>query len=179
VIKRLARRLIARRLVTCLVILAAVGISALVVYGFLFTGRPRTGNVHPGALEIRNTFSGRLYGRVPFGDSGGFAVEFTHSVNQSPVRESFRVENGRLFLESVRFYSFGAGMQSDLEEGQTLSRDNDAMIITGFNISLAELNLITGIVSDHLLIINNEIISLRELAGISGGENSHITIRYR
>jgi hypothetical protein len=66
-----------------------------------------------------------------------------------------------------------------LGEGQTLSRDGDAMVISGFTLSLAELNLITGIVADHFLLINNEVISLQELAGISGTESAHITIRYR
>jgi len=162
-----------------LAILAAVGISAVALYIFFVTGSAQMVGTHLGVLEIRNTLSGRLYGRVPLDDSGGFALEFTHSVNQSPVREIFRAENGRLFLESVRFYSFGAGMQSDLGEGQTLSRDGDAMIISGFTLSLAELNLITGIVADHFLLINNEVISLQELAGISGTESAHITIRYR
>ena len=91
------------------------------------------------------------------------------------MRESFRVENGRLVLESVRFYSFGAGMQSDLGEGQTLSQDGDAMIISGFSAPLNELNLIVGTVSDHLLFIGNEIVSLRELCG----RNAQITIRHR
>ena len=159
-------------------ILAAVGISAAALYGFFFTSSAQMGGTQMGVLEIRNTFSGRLYGKVPLGDSDGFALEFIHSVNQSPVRESFRAKNGRLLLESVRFYSFGAGMQSDLGEAQTLSRDGDAMVISGFTLSLAELNIITGMVTDHLLFINNEVISLQELAS-SGKEISHITIRYR
>ena len=128
-----------------------------------------------GVLEIRNTASGRLYGRWQLEEYGEFAIEFVHSVNQSPVRENFRVKDGRLLLESVRFYSFGAGMQSNLEEGQVLSRDGDAMIISGFGISWKELHMIVGTVSDHLLFINSDVISLSELAG----RNAQITLRYR
>ncbi|MDR0513481.1 MAG: DUF1850 domain-containing protein [Treponema sp.] len=148
--------------------LAALVISGAALHIFVTASRT-------GVLEIRDTFSGRLYGRWPVDENGGFAIEFIHSVNQSPVRESFRVEDGRLVLESVRFYSFGAGIQSDLGEGQTLSQDGDAMIISGFNVPLNELNLIVGTVSDHLLFINNNVISLRELCG----RNAQITIRYR
>jgi hypothetical protein len=66
-------------------------------------------------------------------------------------------------------------MQSDLEEGQTLIQDGDAMIISGFRVSSKELNYIIGTVSDHLLFINGETISLRELCG----KNAHINIRIK
>ncbi|MCL2381268.1 MAG: DUF1850 domain-containing protein [Treponema sp.] len=139
------------------------------MYVFGFWGGPETR-----VLEVRNTGSGRLYGRLPLGESGEFAIEFIHSVNQSPVRETFRAGDGGIWLESVRFYSFGAGIQSDLGEGQTLSRDGGAMIISGFNVPLRELNVIVGTVSDHILFINDERINLRERYG----RNAQITLRY-
>ena len=151
-------------------ILAALVISGAVLFIFFFGGSTGTG-----ILEVRSTGSGRVLGSWPLDEFGEFAVEFTHSVNQSPVRETFRVKDGRLVLESVRFYSFGAGIQSDLEEGQKLSRDGDAMILSGFKVSFSELSFIIGTVSDHVLFINNEIISLRERFGT----NAQITIRYR
>jgi hypothetical protein len=76
---------------------------------------------------------------------------------------------------ATRFSSFGAGMQSDLEEGQALTRDGDAMVITGFTQSFKKLNLIVGTVSDHLFFINKERVSLRERCG----QNAHISIRVR
>jgi len=75
----------------------------------------------------------------------------------------------------TRFYSFGAGMQTDLEEGQQLTREGDALIITGFTNSFKELRFIVGTVSDHILFIKNERISLRDLCG----KNAHITIGLR
>jgi hypothetical protein len=105
-------------------------------------------------------------------EGGEFAVEFIHSVNQSPVRDTFGVEGVLIRPRSVRFFSFGAGMQTDLEEGQTLTRDGDAMVISGFKSSFRELNYIVGTVSDHLLFVNGETVSLRDLCG----RNAHITI---
>ena len=128
-----------------------------------------------GVLEIRDTQSGNVYGKWSLNTTREFAIEFVHSVHQSPVRESFIIENGMICPISVRFSSFGAGMQSDLEEGQILSRDDDAIIITGFSTSFRELNYIVGTVSDHLLIINGETLSLRELCG----RNAQITIRIK
>ena len=124
-------------------------------------------------LEIRDAVSGRVYRRWPLEDGGEFAIEFVHSVNQSPVRETFAVRGAEIRPVAVRFASFGAGMHSDLEAGQTMSRDGDALVITGFSRSFRELNYIVGTVSDHLLYIKGEMVSLRELCG----RNAHITIR--
>lgn len=130
-----------------------------------------SGPVSPG-LEIRDASSGRVYGRWPMEESGEFAIEFVHSVNRSPVREIFGVRDREISLAAVRFYSFGAGMQSDLEEGLVMRQDGDALVITGYNRSFRELNYIVGTVSDHLLYINGETISLRDLCG----KNAHVCL---
>ena len=152
-------------------------LAALVIFGAaLFVYHVRGGAAENGRiLEIRDSASGRVYGRWPLGENREFAIEFIHSVHKDPVRETFRAEDKMIKLLAVRFYSFGAGMQSDLGEGQVLSRDGDAMVITGFTTSFKELAYIVGTVSDHLLLINNESFSLRELCG----RNAHITIRIR
>ena len=123
-------------------------------------------------LEIRDSASGRVYGKWPLAEADEFSIEFIHSVNQSSVRETFVAIQDMIRLRQLRFYSFGAGIPSSLEEGQELGRDGDALIITGFNTSFSELNYIVGTVSDHLLIINGETISLRDLCG----KNAHISI---
>ena len=126
-------------------------------------------------LEIRDSVSGRSYGRWHLEEDGEFAIEFIHSVNQSPVRETFVIEEGVIRLKKIRFYSFGAGIPSELEESWIISRDGDAMVISGFNTSFEEINFIVGTVSDHLFFINGETISLRELCG----RNAQITLSFR
>ena len=126
-------------------------------------------------MEIRDAVSGKLYGKWPLPETGEFALEFIHSVHQSPVRESFRAEGGMIYASAVRFFSFGAGMASALEEGQQLSRDGDAMVISGLTASFRNLNYIVGTVSDHTLLINGETVSMRELCG----KNAHITMSIR
>jgi hypothetical protein len=147
---------------------AALVLCAVGIFLFMAAERPRR-------LEIRDAASGRVYGRWPLEDGGEFAVEFVHSVNQTPVRETFKAGGREILLTAVRFSSFGAGMQSDLEEGQIMSRDGDALVITGYDRSFRGLNYIVGTVSDHLLFINGEIISLRDLCG----RNAHIKIQIR
>jgi len=127
------------------------------------------------AIEIADADSGRVYGRRPIEDGGEFAIEFIHSVNNSPVMEIFKVEGKKIRPAAVRFFSFGAGMRTELEEGMSMTRDGDAMIITGFTRAYSELNYIVGTVSDHLLLLNGQIISLREMCG----KNAHVTIRVK
>jgi hypothetical protein len=123
-------------------------------------------------LIIKDTDSGKVYGRLSLNEMDEFAIEFIHSVNMSPVHEIFTIEKKMIRLSSVRFASFGAGMQSDLGEGQKLSYDGDFMVISGYNTYFKELNYIVGTVSDHILFINGETISLRDLCG----RNAHISI---
>ena len=143
----------------------------------------------PRFLTVRDAGTGRLYGRwplreIPPGGAGAiresasqFSVEFVHSVNNSPVRETFAVNrDGGIVPVEARFYSFGAGTPSGPEAGAGLSRDGDALVLSGFaeaGTGRRELNYIVGTVSDHLLYINNETVSLRNLCG----RNAHIRIQ--
>jgi hypothetical protein len=136
-------------------------------------------------LAVRDAETGCLYGKWPLGeippegaeeDAPRFSVEFVHSVNNSPVKETFAVSRDRgITVLEARFYSFGAGMPSAPGEGFVLSRDGDALVARGFagkNAERRELNYIVGTVSDHLLYINGETVSLRTLCG----RNAHIKI---
>ena len=155
-------------------ILAALVISGAafyIIFNRVMNRSQRTALV----LVVRDSGSDRVYGQWALNEGEEFAIEFIHSVNQSPVTEFFRIENGMIRSFAVRFSSFGAGMQSDFAEGQTFSRDGDAVFISGLNASFRELNYIIGTVSDHILIINDERISLWGLAG----RNAHVTIFYR
>jgi len=154
--------------------LAVLALAALLCI-ILVKGNTKQATGHSAVLEILDSASGKVYGRWPLKDGAEFAIEFIHSVNQSPVRDTFKAAGKGIQPVSARFYSFGAGMQADLEEGQTLSRDNDALVITGFNRTFTELNYIVGTVSDHLLFVNGETVSLRDLCG----RNAHITLRIK
>ena len=95
-----------------------------------------------------------------------FSVEFVHSVNQTPVKDTFIIENKQIKAYSTTYRSFGAGVQTSLDEGQTMTYDdNGNMIITGFDITYDPLRYIVGTVSDHILTIDGKEISLRDLCG--------------
>ncbi|GHT60981.1 hypothetical protein FACS1894109_19170 [Spirochaetia bacterium] len=127
----------------------------------------------PPRLVIVETESGRIFWQRKIHRGDEFAVEFIHSVNQTPVRDTFRIEGRNITPVSTLFYNFGAGMQTDLSEGQQLTRRGDALVISGFTQTFKELNFIVGTVSDHIFFFGEEKISLRDLCG----RNAHLTFR--
>ena len=125
-------------------------------------------------LVVQNSSTGQIYAQWLVSDNSEFSIEFVHSVNQTPVRDVFLISNNEFLPTETVFYGFGAGMQTELEEGQHLTYNADSsMSITGFTMRLPQLNYIIGTVSDHVLYINGESISLRELCG----KNAAITIK--
>ncbi len=95
-----------------------------------------------------------------------FSVEFIHSVNQTPLKDTYIIEDNQIRAYSTTYRSFGAGVQTALEEGQTMTYDDDGnMVITGFDITYDPLRYIVGTVSDHILTIDGKEISLRNLCG--------------
>ena len=60
----------------------------------------------------------------------------------------------------------GAGVQTEVIEGQTLTYTEDGgMLVSGFNQAIPNLAYVVGKVSDHILEYNNEKFSLREICG--------------
>ena len=75
-----------------------------------------------------------------------------HSVNQSRVTEVFKVRNGQIVLDAVEFETFGAGMPTELEPGQTMTRlDGGVIRIDGFNREIYDLQILVGVDTGHLL----------------------------
>lgn len=95
-----------------------------------------------------------------------FSVEFIHSVNKSPVKDVYVIREGKIFVDRTIYSTFGAGVQTEILEGQTLSYDEQGnMIVSGFNMEFPKVECIVGTVYDHVLEIGGESISLTELCG--------------
>lgn len=93
-------------------------------------------------------------------------MRFKHSVNKSPVEDRYRIENGGIVVYQTVYYNFGAGVQTELEEGQTLTYGKDgSMIISDIDKPIADLSYNVSPVYDHILLINGEEVSLRQLCG--------------
>lgn len=117
-------------------------------------------------LVLYDSDTGKRYITEKAEDGLMFSVEFIHSVNQTPVKDTYIIENGEIRAYSTTYRSFGAGVQTALEGNQKMTYDDDGnMVITGFDITYDPLRYIVGTVSDHILTFGGEEISLRDTCG--------------
>ena len=117
-------------------------------------------------LVLSDRDNGRVYARYAVSDGDVFSVTFVHSVNKTPVSDVYEVRNGSMVLTGTVYYSFGAGVPDELNEGETLTiREDGAMVVTGMDQDLNGVVYAVGTVSDHVLEIGGEQISLRDLCG--------------
>lgn len=119
-------------------------------------------------LVLSDRESGQVYATYPVENGDTYAVEFVHSVNKSPVRDVFEIRDGEIWNTQCIYYSFGAGVEETLGEGETLSYgENGEMIISNIEKKMDNLVIVVGTISDHTLYIGEETISLRDLCGRS------------
>jgi len=123
--------------------------------------------LNSGWLTLRNAETGEVYAQYPVSDGDWFSIGFIHSVNKSPLTDYYEVQGDKIYVEKTVYYGFGAGVQTQIEDGQTLEYGEDgSMIVSGFHKEIPDLVYIVGTVSDHILVVNDgEEISLRELCG--------------
>ena len=117
-------------------------------------------------LILKNGDTGEVIKAFPVKDGEEFSVTFVHSVNQSPVTDVYQIRSDGIYVVRTIYYAFGAGVQTELEEGQTLEYGRDgSMMVSGFHRRMDHLSYIVGTVSDHMLQIDGEVLSLRKLCG--------------
>ncbi len=127
-------------------------------------------------LLVYDTEKNEIYRTFEVSEGSEFSVEFIHSVNQSPVIDVFVIKDGNIVADRTVYSAFGAGVQTFVEDGQTLEYDEHGnMVVSGFDIVFPEVKYIVGTVSDHVLRIEGESISLTELCG----KNAHIAFKLR
>lgn len=137
---------------------AAVATAALLVFVLFIPGQT--------ALVLKNEDTGQVYACFEADEDTEFSVGFIHSVNKSEVREYYSVSNYTIYLEKCLYSGFGAGVATEIEDGQELSYTEDGrMLISNIHRSIDGLSYIVGTVSDHILYIDGKEISLRTLCG--------------
>lgn len=117
-------------------------------------------------LILRDGDTGKELMIYPVSDGDEFSVTFIHSVNKTPVTDVYQIRDGAIYVVRTIYYSFGAGVQTQIEAGQTLEYGADgSMTVSGFERPMDRLSYIVGTVSDHILKISGETVSLRERCG--------------
>ncbi|NMA25673.1 MAG: DUF1850 domain-containing protein [Clostridiales bacterium] len=139
---------------------AAAACVALVAFTVLYFCLSDT------CLLLKDGDSGGLLAAFPIENGGEFSVRFVHSVNKTPVTDVYQVRGRGIFVVRTVYYSFGAGVQSEIGDGQTLEYGEDgSMTVGGFDRRMDKLSYIVGTVSDHVLEIGGRSVGLRELCG--------------
>lgn len=147
-------------------VVAAVGILLLMAVMTVLFALPQ-------CLVLQDAENGRIYMLSRCPDGTEFSVTFTHSVNLSPVIDTFRAESGEIQAVRAKFYAFGAGMPTSLNPGESFSfTDDGAMEITGISTTYERLSYIVGTVFDYYLDLHGETTNLRELCG----KNAHVEL---
>ena len=117
-------------------------------------------------LVLRNGDTNEEIARFRVSEGDEFSVTFIHSVNQYPLTDVYEIRDGKIYVVRTIYNNFGAGVQTEIEDGQTLEiNENGEMVVSGFNMEMPWLSYIVGTVSDHTLTLHGEEISLRELCG--------------
>ena len=117
-------------------------------------------------LTQRDRDTGEQYGRYALGEGERFSIGFTHSINLSPVIDVYQIENGDIYVEETVYYHFGAGVQTQLNEGETLSYgEYGSMVVGNIHQKRNNVGYIVGTVCDHILTVDGQQISLRDLCG--------------
>ena len=117
-------------------------------------------------LVLTNTETGETIARYPVSEGDRFSIQFIHSVNKSPLTDVYEIRGNKIYVVETIYYAFGAGVQTEIEDGQTLTYGEDgAMIVSGFEQEMPKLSYIVGTVSDHILTLHGQEISLRDMCG--------------
>ena len=127
-------------------------------------------------LVLKDRETGKIYAEYELKDGETFSVSFIHSVNQSEVVDYYRRgEDGKIICYANRFHSFGAGMPESWPEYAVVETTEDGILVSNLDIELDNMTYIVGTVSDHVLEIGGQKISLRDLCG----RNAEVTFELK
>ena len=128
-------------------------------------------------LILEDDETGEIYSKIPVENFDEFEITFTHSVNKTPVTDIYQIREGDIYLTGNIYYSFGAGVPTEIYEGQTLSYgENGEMIISNMDTLIPDLVYIIGTVTDYyFFLIGSEKVCMQDLYGT----NKHIRIYCR
>ena len=126
-------------------------------------------------LTVKDRDTGELYARYPMEEGDRFSIEFKHSVNLSPVIDIYEIQGGDIYVEETVYYHFGAGVQTQLNEGEKLSYGEDgSMIVSNIHQKRNDVQYIVGTLYDHILTVNGQTVNLRQLCG----KNTKVRFNY-
>lgn len=130
----------------------------------------------PRRLVVRLANSGEVLAAFPVEQGECIEIGFTHSVNLSPVRDLYEINENELILRATVFQTYGAGIPIlDDGIGTGFRSTPEGFEITGIDLPRTEVPILLQTVPDHTLYYRQSTVRLLELAG--SGSLIHIGIR--
>jgi hypothetical protein len=97
--------------------------------------------------------------------SGEFDLSWTHSVERTPWRETYRIEGDEIVLIASEFSSAGAGLPDRLRPGEVFRCKDGTMRIERRRLPIPELRIRLSDLSHHVLHAGRRNIDLNTLFG--------------
>jgi len=117
----------------------------------------------PYLLQVVNVQTGGVVLELPFHPGEYFTLEYRHSVQLTPIRETFRVQSGQLVLVETEYGALGVGLPYG-REGQ-LENQNGHFRLTGLNRQFQRLALWVSPVAAQRLEVRGQKFELLDLVG--------------
>ena len=108
-------------------------------------------------LTIRDGATGEVYARYRVQAGDCFSTGVIHSVNLRPLVDLYVIgEDHLIYAEETIYYQFGAGVQTELNEGETFEIAPDgALIVSDIHKPFEQLYCSAGGVSDRTLMLGD------------------------
>lgn len=145
-------------------------INAIVVVtmALLVLSSCKKSNLENKNLVLYNYKMGYVIKKIPIKNDDFFSIEFMHSVNKSPVIDYYKFnDKNEIYVYKTIYYGFGAGVETELENNETLRYGDDgSMIIENIDKKIDNLVYYLSDLYDHTLRINDkDKMSLWEICG--------------
>lgn len=118
------------------------------------------------ALTIRQLPSGNVVFQTLIRTDDPFKLKYIHSIHRTPVEEHFHMnDKQQIVLDSMVFDSYGVGIPSSLEGGQTFRFDGGKMRLENIDRVLDHFDLRIGqVIANHTLYVEDRIIPLSQVS---------------
>ena len=80
-------------------------------------------------LVLRNGDTNAEYARFRVKEGDEFSVTFIHSVNKYPLTDVYEIRDHKIYVIRTIYNNFGAGVQTEIEAGQTLTYDENGEMV--------------------------------------------------
>ena len=109
-------------------------------------------------LEVSPTLNKKPFLVIPVNEGDIFTIRFMHSVQRTPVDETFSIgSNLEMLLEETVYSSYGAGLPSEMNDNQEFLFKNGKFIIRNFDLQFNEIPMFVGeVVANHTIIYDGK-----------------------